>query len=149
MWVLGVQTPALYAAPPAIGGRTLLPADDSWNMRVDRVALDSRAGAGLGTIDTSCGDFIQSDFGEHLSYGIPRNTASGGQAPLPVSFEDPEKRDAGPYPVPPGAPVEAGDDDRWPPVSGASRLQLRLPLKCSGAAGRMGVHQVALLSQAP
>ncbi len=40
--------------------------------------------------------------------GIPFTTVGGAQAKVPVSFEDADESDAGPYPIPPSAPIEGG-----------------------------------------
>jgi hypothetical protein len=54
---------------------------------------------------------LHADFGADPEYGIPYAVVGAGQRRVPVRFtEYPQESDRGPYPIPPGAPVEAGSD---------------------------------------
>lgn len=53
---------------------------------------------------------LYGDFGSGWNNGVPYTTVSGGQARVPVSFVYWSQSDAGPYPIPPDAPIEAGTD---------------------------------------
>jgi hypothetical protein len=95
---------------PAIAGCRAFPADNPWNQRVDRlpVAADSaRLIASIGV-----GAPVHPDFGSGLwdgaPIGIPYAVVSGRTRRVPVSFDYASESDRGPYPIPPGVPIEGG-----------------------------------------
>jgi hypothetical protein len=105
--VLGGLAPAAAGHPlPDAPDCPVFPADNPWNQRVDGlpVARDSDR------ILTSIGldDELHPDFGTR--YGIPYATVGGDQPGVPVSFDYPDESDPGPYPIPPGVPIEGGGD---------------------------------------
>ena len=54
---------------------------------------------------------LHPDFGttyEGVPWGIPFVTVRGDQPRVPVTFSYEDESDAGPYPIPPGAPIEGG-----------------------------------------
>jgi hypothetical protein len=53
---------------------------------------------------------LHPDFSNNGNYGIPFTTVGAGQPRVPISFEYADESDAGPYPIPPDAPVENGGD---------------------------------------
>src|SRR5262249_44956976 len=63
---------------------------------------------------------LHPDWGNVLAdnYGIPFTTVGAAQAKVPITFDPsgyPDESDAGPMPIPPGAPIEGGaasDGDR-------------------------------------
>jgi hypothetical protein len=75
----------------AAGDRWLpdLPAGHRLEQAVDTLPLDASSGAYVSSIGTSAG--LKADFGRGLwngaPIGIPYNTTSATQAPVPVSFE--------------------------------------------------------------
>ena len=88
----------------------VLPANNPWNQRVDRLpaARDSPsliASIGLGAP-------VHPDFGSGLwdgaPIGIPYAVVSSRTRRVPVSFEYASESDRGPYPIPPGVPIEGG-----------------------------------------
>jgi hypothetical protein len=97
------------APPPRIAGCQVLPADNAFNQRVDRlpVARDSRAIiARIGL-----GDPVHPDFGTRYDgapNGIPYAVVSGTQPRVPVRFHDASQSDPGPYPIPRDVPIEGG-----------------------------------------
>jgi hypothetical protein len=50
------------------------------------------------------------DFGGDGEYGIPYVSVPFTQPLVPISFDEADESDPGPYPVPPDAPVEGGGD---------------------------------------
>jgi hypothetical protein len=63
--------------------------------------------------------FLHPDFGSNPSYGIPYSVVPAGQRKVPVTFNAyGDESDPGPYPVPPGAEVEAGGDEHVLVASG-------------------------------
>jgi hypothetical protein len=105
-------------AAPTIGGCPVFPANNYWNTPVDTLPLHSSSATWVSSIGASTR--LHPDWGNVLSdyYGIPFVTVAGTQPPVPITF-DPDgyadESDPGPFPVPPGAPVEggpSGDGDR-------------------------------------
>ncbi len=109
---------------PGIAGCPVFPADNIWNARVDRLPVHSRSQQFVASIGP--GDSLRPDFGSGLyegaPIGIPFVVVPMRQPRVAIHFapfEDeeavPTESDAGPYPVPPDAPVEGGlgsRDDR-------------------------------------
>jgi hypothetical protein len=106
--------PLALAAPAALAGQTLagcpvFPADHVWNARVDHLPVHPDSGDFVAAIGEDVG--VHPDFGtvyQGAPIGIPFVVVPGSQARVPVSFYYPDESDPGPYPVPPGAPIEGG-----------------------------------------
>jgi hypothetical protein len=117
-------------SPPADTGGTVsgrvFPADNAWNRDVSADAVDPSSAA----LIASCGATkrVHPDFGtvyDGAPNGIPYVIVSGSQARVPVTFDYADESDAGPYPIPPNAPIEGGasstgdrhvivvDQDNW------------------------------------
>jgi hypothetical protein len=106
-------------APPArtgdqngpLGTCSVFPSDNAWNTDVSSAPLDPNSNDYLAQILADGGDFLHADFGGGGAYGIPYVTVPGSEPTVPVNFFDwPGESDAGPYPVPLGAPIEGGSD---------------------------------------
>lgn len=103
------QTPA--ACP-------ILPANNIWNRNIETMPIHGNSAAYVASIGPGTG--LHPDFGSGLyegkPFGIPFVRVPAGQVVVDVSFtEAPDESDAGPYPIPPDAPVENGscsDGDR-------------------------------------
>lgn len=99
-----------------LGGRLLLPPDDEWNRDVSRDPVDPLSDAIIASIGPS--KPLHEDFGliwQGAPAGIPYIVVGKDQPRVPVAFEYADESDAGPYPVPPDAPIEGGpkaDGDR-------------------------------------
>jgi len=108
-----------------VSGR-VFPADNAWNHDVSADAVDPSSAA----LIASCGATkrVHPDFGtvyDGAPNGIPYVIVSGSQARVPVTFDSADESDAGPYPIPPNAPIEGGasstgdrhvivvDQDNW------------------------------------
>lgn len=111
-----VQSPP---APPlrtgiqngSLDGCPVFPADNPWNADVSTYPVRSDSAAIIARIQADGADFLHADFGGGGAYGIPYVTVPTNEPSVPVRFVDwPEESDPGPYPVPLGAPVEAGSD---------------------------------------
>ena len=105
--------PAALAAPSlAASGCPLFPADNVWHADVSRLPVHPRSGAYLAAMGPGAG--LHADFGsgtwEGGPIGIPYTVVPAGQPKVPVRFAYAGESDPGPYPVPPGAPVEGGPD---------------------------------------
>jgi hypothetical protein len=109
---------AIFPDPPATlsPGAPSLPTEAAWNQDVSRAPRDPRSDAYIAYVESHGGDFLHPDFGSPRSYGFPYSVVSAGQRKLPVHYAAyGSESDPGPFPVPPGAPVEGGngsDGDR-------------------------------------
>jgi hypothetical protein len=89
----------------------MFPADNVWNTPVDTLPLDAHSAAYIATIGADVG--MHPDFGSGTSdgpIGIPYVDVPGTQPKVSVSFDYADESDAGPYPIPPDAPIEGGPD---------------------------------------
>jgi hypothetical protein len=107
--VLQRQQKIKLGAGASLGGLRPFPEDNPWNQRVDNAPVDPHSQSILSTIGFERG--LHADFGSGewngAKIGIPYIVVSGAQPAAPVEFVDyPEESDAGPYPIPPGAPIE-------------------------------------------
>jgi hypothetical protein len=112
-----------------LAGCPVFPADNHWNVRVDRLPVHPRSDAIVRSI--GAGDNMHADFGsgryEGAPIGIPYVTVRGSQRRVPVSFDYADESDRGRYPIPPRAPIEGGpgsSGDRHVIVVDRSRCRL-------------------------
>jgi hypothetical protein len=112
-----------------LAGCPVFPADNHWNLRVDRLPVHPRSDAIVRSI--GAGDNMHADFGsgryEGAPIGIPYVTVRGSQRRVPVSFDYADESDRGRYPIPPRAPIEGGSGssgDRHVIVVDRSRCRL-------------------------
>ncbi|HEV8495627.1 MAG TPA: hypothetical protein VGQ56_02110 [Gemmatimonadaceae bacterium] len=100
-------TPAL-GIDASLHGRRPFPSDNPWNVDVSAAAVDPNSSA----LIASCGNSgLHPDFGtvwDGAPNGIPYVVVSGTEGKVPVSFMYTSESDPGPYPLPPGAPIEGG-----------------------------------------
>lgn len=119
--VVGVgaaAAPALSAPKsPTVAGCPVLPASSAWNRPVDRAPVARNSATLIRSIGLTAG--FHADFGSGLwdggPIGIPFTTVGAGQPKVKVAFDYADESDRGPYPIPPGAPIEGGrnaDGDR-------------------------------------
>jgi hypothetical protein len=138
--------PAATAAPSlAASGCPLFPADNVWHSDISRLPVHPRSRAYLATMGTGAG--LHADFGSGTwdggPIGIPYTVVPAGQPKVPVRFGYAGESDPGPYPIPPGAPVEGGPDaggDRHVLVvqAGSCRLYELFDAHRDGAGWRAG-----------
>lgn len=108
----------VFPDPPAsLSSRApSLPNQAAWNQDISKAPRDPRSAAYIAYIDAHGGDRLHPDFGSPRPYGFPFAVVGPGQRKLPVNYTAyGEESDPGPFPVPPGAPVEGGngsDGDR-------------------------------------
>ncbi len=108
------------AQTPTLAGCEVLPADNVWNVPVDHLPVHPSSTTWISTIGATAG--LKADFGSGIwppesggPIGIPWVDVPGNQTRVPVSFDYADESDAGPYPIPPDAPIEGGanaDGDR-------------------------------------
>ena len=137
--------PAAGAPSLAASGCPLFPADSVWHAPVSGLAVHPRSRAYLAAMGSGAG--IHADFGsgtwEGGPIGIPYTVVPPGQPKVPVRFGYAAESDPGPYPIPPGAPVEGGPDaggDRHVLVvqAGSCRLYELFDAHREGAGWRAG-----------
>jgi hypothetical protein len=94
-----------------------LPADNIWHADVSRLPVHPHSAAYIASMGLD--RTVHADFGSGLweggPIGIPFTTVGAGQPRVPVRFGYDDESDPGPYPIPPGAPIEGGpsaDGDR-------------------------------------
>lgn len=130
--LIAVFALALTAAPalsaPRIGGCPVFPRSNQWNQRVDKLPVARNSDAIVNSIGRA--DTMHADFGSGLwdggPIGIPFTTVAS-RPRVPVTFEYADESDRGPYPIPPGAPIEGGrnaDGDRHVIVVDRKRCRL-------------------------
>jgi len=102
-----LEVPDPDAGPPRIEGCQIFPADNPWNRDISGDPVDGNSGAYITHMNGNT-RFLHPDFGSNPAYGIPYVVVSGSQPKVPVSFYYADESDPGPYPIPPGAPVEGG-----------------------------------------
>ena len=113
--------PGPVASGPTIAGCPLFPADNPWRRDVSNDPLDPHSGAWVASV--GAGVNVHPDFGSNPSYGIPFVVVPAGQPKVPITFTAyGDESDPGPYPVPPGAPIEAGSDHHVLVASGDCHL---------------------------
>jgi len=120
--------PASLAAPPSAGGCPVFPANNVWNARVDALPVHPQSDAWVAAIGAARP--LHPDFGtvwNGAPNGIPWVVAPPGTKGVAVRFEYDDESDPGPYPIPPGAPIEGGagsDGDRHVLVVDAATCRL-------------------------
>jgi hypothetical protein len=100
---------AAPAGVASIAGCAAFPADNPWNRDVSGDPVDPNSAAYIRAMNGGT-RFLHADFGSDPGYGIPWTTVAASQPRVPMSFDYADESDPGPYPFPPGAPVEAGSD---------------------------------------
>lgn len=101
---------------PQIGGCDIFPANNVWNTPIDTLPVHPNSANYINTIGADEG--FHADFGagvwppgSNSPIGIPFIVVPGSQPNVPVNFFSyPDESDAGPYPIPPDAPIEGGPD---------------------------------------
>jgi hypothetical protein len=95
----------------AIGSVEIFPASSEWNRRIDDLPVHRLSQVWLRSIGIDKG--LHPDFGttwRGVPNGIPFVVVRPDQPKVPVAFEYADESDAGPYPIPPDAPIEGGPD---------------------------------------
>lgn len=94
----------------SLEGRRPFPDDSPWNTDVSGAPVDPQSS---GLVAACGGGNLHPDFGtvwQGAPIGIPYVVVGEGQGRVPVSFGYADESDPGPYPIPPDAPIEGGDD---------------------------------------
>jgi len=98
--------------PRSLAGCAVFPADNPWNMRVDRLPVAANSEAIIATIGSSIG--LHPDFGSGKwaggPIGIPYNLVPATEKKVKVVFGYADESDPGPYPIPKKVKIEYGSD---------------------------------------
>jgi len=120
---------ALATGAAVLAGCPVFPADNQWNLRVDRLPVLRGSDAIVRSI--GAGEHVHADFGsgryQGAPIGIPYVTVPRRQRRVRVSFQYAAESDRGRYPIPPRVPIEGGrasDGDRHVIVMDRSRCRL-------------------------
>ena len=103
--------PALVSAHPLPGAPScpVFPPDNPWNQRVAGLPVAKNSARLIASI--GLGRPVHPDFGTVYAgapNGIPFVVVGGRTRRVPVHFDYADESDRGPYPIPPGAPIEGG-----------------------------------------
>jgi hypothetical protein len=104
----GGISPALGVNASLQGARPF-PDDNPWNKPIDSDPVDPDSDLLIDSIGRTAS--LHPDFGADWNggpFGIPYVVVSGDTPKVSVSFQYADESDAGPYPIPPGAPIEGG-----------------------------------------
>lgn len=103
---------APFAGPHPDPGCAVLPASDDFNQKVVGMPTHPRSDQIIANLDGN----LHPDFGSNPAYGIPYVVVPPFQPGAKIRFTAyGDESDPGPYPIPPGAPIEGGrssDGDR-------------------------------------
>ena len=120
---------SLAIGAAVLAGCPVFPADNQWNLRVDRLPLVPNSDAMVRSI--GAGEHMHADFGsghyQGAPIGIPYATVRRAQRRVPVSFQYADESDRGRYPIPRRVPIEGGsasDGDRHVIIVDRSRCRL-------------------------
>ncbi|MCP4217583.1 MAG: VCBS repeat-containing protein [bacterium] len=109
LWIF-IFTLAFFVSSQCDVPLRLLPADNIWNTPVDSMPVAANSTLYVNTIGSSSN--MHADFGSGTwaggPIGIPFVEVPGNQARVAVVFGYASESDAGPYPIPVGAPIEGG-----------------------------------------
>jgi hypothetical protein len=118
-WGKSVSSATLLApinGPHPDPGCSSFPASDEFNRNVSAAPLATNSDQVIAQINADGGNELHPDFGSNPKYGLPYVVVPSAQPMVPIDFGlYGDESDTGPYPVPPGAPVEGGskaDGDR-------------------------------------
>jgi hypothetical protein len=96
-----------YPFGTTTGGCKVFPANNPWHENISTLPVSPLSAAYVASI--GAGGFLHPDFGSNLTYGIPYAVVPRSQPKVAIHFTAyGSQSDKGPYPIPPGAPVEGG-----------------------------------------
>ena len=110
--VVAASVPALAKAPslaPHEGACPVFPESNPLNQDISHAPVAPNSAKYIASI--GAGIHLHADFGTPPSYGIPYTVVGPHQRKVPIHFEYAEESNPGPYPIPPGAPVEGAGEE--------------------------------------
>ena len=107
-----LSVPAFTQTSPFLSGCAIFPADNVWNTPIDNLPPDLNSSSYIVSIGS--GTRVHPDFGSGLwdggPIGIPFNIVPGDQPRVRIVFDYWDESDPGPYPIPPDAAIEGGNE---------------------------------------
>jgi hypothetical protein len=98
---------ASYPFGTGTGGCEVFPASNAWHENISKLPVSPLSNAYITSIGADLN--LHPDFGSNLTYGIPYAVVPASQPKVAIHFTAyGDQSDPGPYPIPPGAPVEGG-----------------------------------------
>ena len=94
-----------------LNGTRLFPDDSYWNKSVEDAPVDPNSDDLIASMGADTG--LHADFGccwDGGPFGIPYTVVDDATDEVPISFRYADESDPGPYPIPPDAPIEGGED---------------------------------------
>jgi len=107
----GVATAATASYPlgTGTGGCPVFPASSPWHENISKLPVSPLSSEYIASIGANLD--LHPDFGSERAYGIPYAVVPDDQPKVPIHFTAyGSQSDPGPYPIPPGAPVEGGQN---------------------------------------
>jgi hypothetical protein len=95
----------------SLNGIQFFPSDNAWNRDISADAVDPGSDALIATCGSSAS--LHPDFGTTYAgapIGFPYTVVHSSQKKVNVTFQYASESDPGPYPIPPGAPIEGGSN---------------------------------------
>ncbi len=121
--------PDAFGTPPQVGDCQVFPADNPWNWDISDAPVHPMSDAYIASISNRGPQNLHPDFGENPAYGFPYQIVDARQPPVPIVFTDyADESDPGPYPIPPDARTESGDDKHVIVVDGTDCMLYELYL---------------------
>mgnify|MGYP000614637169 CR=1 FL=1 len=109
----GGDPPRELGINASLHGRRPFPPDNPWNTDISGMPVDPNSERLIASIGMDTG--LHADFGTIWNgepIGMPYVVVSSSQALVPVRFKYASESDPGPYPIPPGAPIQNGPHSR-------------------------------------
>jgi len=110
---IAVASPTARAASrpaPQEAGCPIFPASNPLNQDISHAPVDPNSAAYVASIGLN--GHLHPDFGTEPSYGIPYTVVGPRQPKVPIVFSEfGEESEPGPYPIPPGAPIEGAGEE--------------------------------------
>ena len=91
---------------PRIGNCEVLPADNVWNVPIDKLHKDPKSDAYIASIGAAAK--LHPDFTSSMLGGIPYTDLPPNTPKVKIDFDYHDESDLGNYPIPPNAPIEGG-----------------------------------------
>jgi hypothetical protein len=116
------SAPFVVTSGPILGGCPVFPPDSPWNTDVSSAPLAADSSTLVGA--QAAGHDVHLDFGDTQSeYGIPFALVGPKQPRVPIAFgtdgtDYADESDHGPFPIPPGAPIEGAPAGQPDPQEG-------------------------------
>ena len=116
------SAPFVVTSGPVLGGCPVFPPDSPWNTDVASAPLAPDSATLVGA--QAAGHNVHLDFGDTQSeYGIPYALVGRTQPRVPIAFgtdgaDYGDESDHGPFPIPPGAPIEGAAAGQPDPTGG-------------------------------